>query len=74
MEEKTEFDVILEKVEISKRLTVIKVIRTLTALGLKEAKEIIESLPKIVIQNVSKEKAEEAKKALEEAGASITLK
>jgi large subunit ribosomal protein L7/L12 len=74
VEEKTEFDVILEKVEISKRLTVIKVIRTLTALGLKEAKEIIESLPKIVIQNVSKEKAEEAKKALEEAGASITLK
>lgn len=74
VEEKTEFDVIIEKVETVKRLTVIKVIRTLTSLGLKEAKEIIESLPKILLQGVSKEKAEEAKKLLEEAGASITVK
>ena len=74
IEEKTEFDVIIEKVETAKRLTVIKVIRTLTSLGLKEAKEIIESLPKVLLQNVPKEKGEEAKKLLEEAGASITMK
>lgn len=74
VEEKTEFDVIIEKVETTKRLSVIKVIRTLTSLGLKEAKEIIESLPKTILQNVSKEKGEEAKKILEEAGASITIK
>lgn len=74
VEEKTEFDVIIEKVETAKRLTVIKVIRTLTSLGLKEAKEIIESLPKVILQSVPKEKGEEAKKLLEEAGASITMK
>lgn len=74
IEEKTEFDVIIEKVETAKRLTVIKVIRTLTSLGLKEAKEIIESLPKVLLQSVPKEKGEEAKKLLEEAGASISMK
>jgi large subunit ribosomal protein L7/L12 len=72
--EKTEFDVVIEKVETAKRLTVIKVIRSLTSLGLKEAKEVIESLPKIILQGISKEKGEETKKLLEEAGASISLK
>ena len=53
---------------------VIKVIRSITSLGLKEAKDLIEGLPKAVVQAVSKEKAEETKKLLEEAGASIILK
>lgn len=74
VEEKTEFDVVIESVETAKRLNVIKVIRTITSLGLKEAKDLIESLPKVVLQAVSKEKGEETKKLLEEAGASITLK
>lgn len=73
-EEKTEFDVIIESVQTAKRLTVIKVIRTITSLGLKEAKDLIESLPKTVTQGLSKEKAEEIKKLLEEAGASVLLK
>jgi large subunit ribosomal protein L7/L12 len=74
IEEKTEFDVVIESVQAAKRLNVIKVIRTITSLGLKEAKDLIESLPKVVLQGVSKEKAEETKKLLEEAGAAITLK
>ena len=73
-EEKTEFDVIIEEVPTSKRITVIKVVRTLTALGLKEAKELIESLPKVISESVSKEKAQEIKKNLEDAGASVTIK
>lgn len=64
----------MESVQSSKRLTAIKVIRSITSLGLKEAKDIIEGLPKVVLQGVSKEKAEETKKLLEEAGASIVLK
>lgn len=64
----------MESVQTSKRLTAIKVIRSITSLGLKEAKDIIEGLPKVVLQGVSKEKAEETKKLLEEAGASIVLK
>lgn len=74
IEEKTEFDVVMESVQAAKRLTAIKVIRSITSLGLKEAKDIIEGLPKVVLQGVSKDKAEETKKMLEEAGASITLK
>jgi large subunit ribosomal protein L7/L12 len=74
VEEKTEFDVIINEVPTAKRITVIKVVRSLTSLGLKEAKDIIESVPKAIIEGVSKEKAEDAKKLLEEAGASVIIK
>lgn len=73
-QEKTEFDVIINEVPTSKRITVIKAVRALSSLGLKEAKELIESLPKVINEAVSKEKAEETKKMLEEAGASVTIK
>lgn len=73
-QEKTEFDVIINEVPTSKRITVIKAVRALSSLGLKEAKELIESLPKVISESVSKEKAEEVKKMLEEAGASVTIK
>lgn len=74
VEEKTEFDVIIEDVPTAKRITVIKIVRSLTSLGLKEAKDLIESLPKVISEGVSKEKAEEAKKLLEEAGAKVEIK
>ncbi len=74
VEEKTEFDVIIQEVPTAKRITVIKVVRSLTSLGLKEAKDLIESVPKAISEGISKEKAEEAKKLLEEAGASVTIK
>jgi len=73
-EEKTEFDVIIEEVPSAKRITVIKVVRNLTSLGLKEAKGLIESTPKTVREGVSKEEAEDAKKQLEEAGATVSIK
>ena len=73
VEEKTEFNVIIKDVPTAKRITVIKVVRSLTSLGLKEAKDLIESVPKQVLDNVSKEKADESKKLLEEAGAVVVI-
>ena len=72
-EEQSEFDVELTGVG-DKKINVIKVIRTLTSLGLKEAKEMADSAPSIVKDAVSKEEAEDIKKQLEEAGATVTLK
>lgn len=74
VEEKTEFDLVLEEVPSTARIAVIKVVRTLTALGLKEAKDMIEGLPKKVKEGVSKEDAEEAQKTLEGAGAKCSIK
>lgn len=74
VEEKTEFDVLINEVPSGKRITVIKVLRTLASYGLKEAKDLIESVPKVVLEAVTKEKAEEAKKLLEEAGALVIIK
>ena len=74
VEEKTSFDVILEDVASDKRVAVLKVIRNLTSLGLKEAKEFTTSLPKALKESVSKEEAETAKQQLEEAGAKVTIK
>lgn len=74
VEEKTSFDVILEDVASDKRVAVLKVIRNLTSLGLKEAKEFTTSLPKALKESVSKEEAETAKQELEEAGAKVTIK
>ena len=72
-EEKTEFDVELTEVGAEK-IKVIKVVREVTGLGLKEAKEAVESAPKVLKEAVSKEEAEELKKKLEEVGAKVTLK
>lgn len=72
-EEKTEFDVELKEIG-AKKINVIKVIRELTSLGLKDAKELVDSAPKVVKEGVTKEEAEEAKKKLEEAGATVELK
>lgn len=73
IEEKTTFDVIIEDVASDKRVAVLKIIRNLTSLGLKEAKEFTTSLPKAIKENVSKEEAEIAKQQLEEAGAKIKI-
>ena len=72
-EEKTEFDVILASFGASK-LGVIKVVREITGLGLKEAKDLVEGAPKAVKEGASKEEAENIKKALEEAGATVEIK
>ena len=72
-EEKTEFDVILTSFG-DKKINVIKEVRAITGLGLKEAKEFVESCPKAVKEGVSTEEAEEIKKKLEEAGASAEIK
>jgi len=72
-EEKTEFDVVLASAG-DKKINVIKEVRAITGLGLKEAKELVESAPKPVKEGVSKDEAEELKKKLEEAGASVEIK
>ena len=72
-EEKTEFDVELTEVGPNK-VKVIKVVREATGLGLKEAKDLVDSAPKVLKEAVSKEEAEELKKKLEEVGAKVTLK
>ena len=73
-EAKTEFDVVLEGFDAAKKIGVIKVIRALTNLGLKEAKDLVEGAPSKVKEGVSKEDAEKAKKELEEAGAKVSVK
>jgi large subunit ribosomal protein L7/L12 len=73
-EEKTEFDLVLEEVPADKKIAVLKVVRTLTGLGLKEAKDLVEAAPKTVKEGVSKGDAEAAKKDLETAGAKCAIK
>ena len=72
-EEKDEFDVVLEAIG-DKKIGVIKEVRALTSLGLKEAKDLVESAPKAVLEGVNKETAEKAKAQLEGAGATVVLK
>ncbi|RAX19099.1 MULTISPECIES: 50S ribosomal protein L7/L12 [Actinomyces] len=72
-EEKTEFDVILESAG-DKKIQVIKEVRALTSLGLKEAKDLVEAAPKAVLEGAAKDAAEKAKAQLEDAGATVTLK
>ena len=72
-EEQDEFDVILEAAG-EKKIQVIKEVRTLTSLGLKEAKDLVDGAPKPVLEKVNKEAAEKAKEALEAAGATVTVK
>ncbi len=73
VEEKTEFDAVLTAVG-EKKIQVIKVVRELTSLGLKEAKDLVEGVPKPVKEGVSKEEAESIKKKLEEVGAAVEIK
>jgi large subunit ribosomal protein L7/L12 len=72
-EEKDEFDVVLEAAG-DKKIQVIKEVRTLTSLGLKEAKDLVDGAPKALLEKVNKETADKAKAALEGAGATVTLK
>jgi large subunit ribosomal protein L7/L12 len=73
-EEQTEFDVMLEDVPADKKIAILKVVRTLTGLGLKEAKDLVEAAPKAVKEGVAKSDAEDAKKQLEEVGAKVSIK
>ena len=73
-EEKTDFDVILEDVPADKKIAILKVVRSVTGLGLKEAKDLVESAPKTVKDGAPKAEAEDIKKQLEEAGAKVALK
>lgn len=72
-EEKTEFDVVLESAG-DKKIAVIKEVRAITSLGLKEAKELVDGAPKALLEGVAKDAAEKAKEALEAAGATVTVK
>jgi large subunit ribosomal protein L7/L12 len=74
VEEQTEFNVVLEEVPADKKISVLKAVRELTGLGLKEAKDLVESTPKSVKEGIAKEAAEEAKKALETAGGKVSIK
>lgn len=74
VEEKTEFDLMLEEVPADKKIAVLKVVRGITGLGLKEAKELVESAPKAIQEALSKDAAEDAKKQIEEAGGKASLK
>jgi large subunit ribosomal protein L7/L12 len=74
IEEKTEFDLILAEVPADKKIAILKVIRTITGLGLKEAKNLVEAAPKMVQEAMSKDAVDVAKKQLEEAGAKVELK
>ncbi len=73
-EEKTEFDVVLEDVPKDKKIAILKVVRAITGLGLKEAKAMVEETPKAIKEGVPKEDAEDTKKKLEEAGAKVAVK
>jgi len=74
VEEKTEFDLSLDEVPADKKIAILKVIRSITGLGLKEAKELVESAPKVIQEAVAKDAAEDAKKQIEEAGGKASLK
>ncbi|MFG3817510.1 50S ribosomal protein L7/L12 [Limnothrix redekei] len=74
VEEKTAFDVMLDEVPADKKIAVLKVVRELTGLGLKEAKDLVEAAPKVVKEGASKDDAEAAKKKLEDAGAKASVK
>ena len=74
VEEKTEFNLMLDEVPADKKIAVLKVVRSLTGLGLKEAKELVESAPKQIQEAMPKDAAEEAKKQIESAGGKASLK
>jgi large subunit ribosomal protein L7/L12 len=74
VEEQTEFDVILDSVPADKKIAVLKIVRELTGLGLKEAKDLVEAAPKAVKEGIAKDAAEDAKKRIEEAGGKVVIK
>ena len=74
VEEKTEFDIELSEVPADKKIAILKVVRGITGLGLKEAKELVESAPKVIQEGIAKDAAEDAKKQIEEAGGKVSLK
>nr|QCI09100.1 ribosomal protein L12 [Inkyuleea mariana] len=74
VEEKIEFDVSLDVVPSDQKIPILKVVRSLTGLGLKEAKELVESAPKVIKEGTSKEDAEEIKVKLEKEGAKVSIK
>jgi len=74
VEEKTEFDAVLDSVPADKKIAVLKIVREITGLGLKEAKDLVEAAPKAVKEAVTKEVAEDIKKRIEEAGGKVTIK
>jgi len=73
VEEKTEFNLMLDEVPADKKIAILKVVRALTGLGLKEAKELVESAPKQIQEGLAKDAAESAKKQIEEAGGKVSL-
>jgi large subunit ribosomal protein L7/L12 len=73
VEEKTEFNVILDEVPADKKIAILKVVRSITGLGLKEAKELVESAPKPIKENLAKDAAEDIKKQIETAGGKASL-
>ena len=73
-EEKSEFDVVLTDVPADKKIAILKIVRGITGLGLKEAKELVESAPKTIQEAVTKDAAEDVKKQIEEAGGKVELK
>nr|YP_010208208.1 ribosomal protein L12 [Pseudo-nitzschia pungens]UBA15221.1 ribosomal protein L12 [Pseudo-nitzschia pungens] len=74
VEEKTEFDLMLDEVPADKKIAVLKVVRSITGLGLKEAKELVEAAPKLVQEGIGKDAAEEAQKQITDAGGKASLK
>ncbi|MBW4541121.1 MAG: 50S ribosomal protein L7/L12 [Myxacorys chilensis ATA2-1-KO14] len=74
VEEKTEFDAILEEVPADKKIAILKVVRTITGLGLKEAKDLVEAAPKAIKEGAAKAEAEDIKKQIEEAGGKVSIK
>ena len=74
VEEKTEFDISLDEVPADKKIPILKIVRGITGLGLKEAKELVESAPKVIQEGIAKDAAENAKKQIEEAGGKVSLK
>ncbi len=74
VEEQTEFTVTLEEVPADKKINILKKVREITGLGLKEAKDLVEAAPKAIQENIAKDKAEDIKKQLEESGAKASVK
>lgn len=74
VEEKTSYDIVLTEVPTDKKIAILKVVRTITGLGLKESKEIVDNIPKLVKEGVTKDESEVLKKELETAGAKIAIK
>ena len=74
VEEQTEFTVTLEEVPADKKIGILKVVRTITGLGLKEAKDLVEATPKAIKEAIKKEEAEDIKKQIEEAGGKVSIK